>query len=161
MAAGRDVNLMAKGAGPRSDISIIGSTLSAGRNVSLMAEGDLLLQAARNAAEFQSSSKDSGGSVGIGYSTGQTTGLTLELGASIARGTEHGKEESWTHSHVTAGETLRLQSGGDTTLRGATGHSERIVANIGGDLRIESLQDKSRYASKTRNGDIEISLCLP
>ncbi|WP_160356387.1 hemagglutinin repeat-containing protein [Bordetella sp. 02P26C-1] len=161
MAAGRDVNLMAEGAGPRSDISIIGSTLLAGRNVSLMAEGDLLLQAARNAAEFQSSSKDSGGSIGIGYSTGQTTGLTLELGASIARGTEHGKEETWTHSHVTAGETLRLQSGGDTALRGATGHAEQIVANIGGDLRIESLQDKSRYASKTRNGDIEISLCLP
>ncbi|WP_188590319.1 hemagglutinin repeat-containing protein, partial [Achromobacter denitrificans] len=122
VAAGRDLTIVAQGAGKDSDITVTGSNLSAGNNVVLKAEGDILLQAARNAFEQKTDSKSSSASIGIGYSTGgKQNGFTLELGASVGRGNANGRDESWTNSHITAGNVLAIQSGGDTTLKGATG----------------------------------------
>lgn len=161
MAAGHDLTLIATGAGRDSDINLIGSDLSAGNNAVLKAEGDILLRAARNATEQKTDSKSSSASIGIGYSTGgQQNGFTLELGASVGRGKADGKDESWAHSHVTAGNVLAIQSGGDTTLKGATGEADghRVV---GGDLLLESLQDGSKYASSNKSAGIGVSLCVP
>lgn len=132
VAAGHDLTLIATGAGRDSDINLIGSDLSAGNNAVLKAEGDILLRAARNATEQKTDSKSSSASIGIGYSTGgQQNGFTLELGASVGRGKADGKDESWAHSHVTAGNVLAIQSGGDTTLKGATGELDRVIALLG------------------------------
>ncbi|NGT18779.1 hemagglutinin repeat-containing protein, partial [Achromobacter insolitus] len=63
----------------------------------------------------------------------------------------NGKDESWTNSLITAGKVLAIQSGGDTTLKGATGEAERIIASVGGNLLLESLQDSSKYDSKNQS----------
>ncbi|MFY1942918.1 hemagglutinin repeat-containing protein [Achromobacter xylosoxidans] len=162
VAAGHDLTLIATGAGRDSDINLIGSDLSAGNNAVLKAEGDILLRAARNATEQKTDSKSSSASIGIGYSTGgQQNGFTLELGASVGRGKADGKDESWAHSHVTAGNVLAIQSGGDTTLKGATGEADQVIALLGGDLLLESLQDGSKYASSNKSVGIGVSLCVP
>ncbi|WP_447920685.1 hemagglutinin repeat-containing protein [Achromobacter aegrifaciens] len=162
IVAGRDLTIVAQGAGKDSDITVTGSNLSAGNNVVLKAEGDILLQAARNAFEQKTDSKSSSASIGIGYSTGGSqNGFTLELGASKGRGSADGKDESWTNSHVTAGNVLAIQSGGDTTLKGATGAAERIIASVGGNLLLESLQDSSKYESKNKSAGFGLSLCIP
>ncbi|MFE0838446.1 hemagglutinin repeat-containing protein, partial [Achromobacter insolitus] len=162
ITAGKDLTLVAQGAGKDSDITVTGSTLSAGDNVALKAEGDVILQAARNAFEQQTDSKSSSASIGIGYSTGgKQNGFTLELGASLGRGKANGKDESWTNSLITAGKVLAIQSGGDTTLKGATGEAERIVASVGGNLLLESLQDRSKYDSKNQSAGFGLSLCIP
>ncbi|WP_155865155.1 hemagglutinin repeat-containing protein [Achromobacter xylosoxidans] len=162
VAAGHDLTLIATGAGRDSDINLIGSDLSAGNNALLKAEGDILLRAARNATEQKTDSKSSSASIGIGYSTGgQQNGFTLELGASVGRGKADGKDESWAHSHVTAGNVLAIQSGGDTTLKGATGEADQVIALVGGDLLLESLQDGSKYASSNKSAGIGVSLCVP
>ncbi|WP_199399905.1 hemagglutinin repeat-containing protein, partial [Xylophilus ampelinus] len=41
-----------------------------------------------------------------------------------------------------------IDSGGNTTLRGATVAANTVTADIGGDLTVESLQDTARYDSK-------------
>ncbi|WP_269784339.1 hemagglutinin repeat-containing protein [Achromobacter deleyi] len=126
-----------------------------------MAAG-ILLRAARNAVEQKTVSKSSSASIGIGYSTGgQQNGFTLELGASLGRGKAEGTDESWTNSQVTAGNVLALRSGGDTTLKGATGQASQVVASVGGDLLLESLQDSSKYASGNKSAGIGVSLCIP
>ncbi|MDF3847998.1 hemagglutinin repeat-containing protein [Achromobacter denitrificans] len=162
VAAGRDLTIVAQGAGKDSDITVTGSNLSAGNNVVLKAEGDILLQAARNAFEQKTDSKSSSASIGIGYSTGgKQNGFTLELGASVGRGNANGRDESWTNSHITAGNVLAIQSGGDTTLKGATGRAEQIIASVGGNLLLESLQDTSKYDSKNKSAGFGVSLCVP
>ncbi|WP_241055354.1 hemagglutinin repeat-containing protein [Achromobacter xylosoxidans] len=162
VVAGRDLTIVAQGAGQDSAISLIGSDLSAGNRAVLKAEGDILLQAARNAAEQKTDSKSSSASIGIGYSTGgQQNGFTLELGASLGRGKAQGKDESWTNSHVSAGKVLAMQSGGNTTLKGATGEANRVIASVGGDLLLGSLQDSSQYASSNKSAGFGVSLCIP
>ncbi|WP_238927389.1 hemagglutinin repeat-containing protein [Achromobacter xylosoxidans] len=161
IAAGKDLTIVAKGAGSASDITVSGSNLSAGNNAVLKADGDILLQAAKNFYEQKTDSKSSGFNIGIGYSSGTSNGLTVELGASIARGKENGRDESWTNSSVTAGNVLALQSGGDTTLRGASGKAEQILAAVGGNLLLESLQDTSTYSSKQTSAGVNITLCIP
>ncbi|MNX32943.1 Adenosine monophosphate-protein transferase and cysteine protease IbpA precursor [compost metagenome] len=162
VAAGKDLTIVAQGAGKDSDITVTGSNLSAGNNVVLKAEGDILLQAARNAFEQKTDSKSSSASIGIGYSTGgQQNGWSLELGASVGRGNANGRDESWTNSQVTAGNILAIQSGGDTTLKGAAGRAEQILASVGGNLLLESLQDSSKYDSKNKSAGFGVVLCIP
>ncbi|MGE8658549.1 MAG: hemagglutinin repeat-containing protein [Achromobacter sp.] len=161
IAAGNDLTIVAKGAGSASDITVSGSNLSAGNNAVLKADGGILLQAARNVFEQKTDSKSSGFNIGIGYSTGTSNGWTLELGASVSRGNENGRDQSWTNSFVTAGNVLALQSGGDTTLRGASGKAEQILASVGGNLLLESLQDTSTYTSKQTSGGVNLTVCVP
>lgn len=77
----------------------------------------------------------------------------------VPRGKADGKDTSWTSSTVTAGKVLGLQSGGDTSLIGAIGQADRIVASVGNNLRIETLQDISTYASKQQSAGISGSFC--
>ncbi|MDH0093470.1 hemagglutinin repeat-containing protein [Achromobacter mucicolens] len=162
VAAGKDLTVVAQGAGKDSNITVTGSTLSAGNNAVLKAEGDIVLEAARNVFEQKTTSKSSSASIGIGYSSGgQQNGFTLELGASVGRGNANGKDESWTNTNVTAGNVLAIQSGGDTTLKGAAAKAEQIIASVGGNLLLESLQDSSKYDSKNKSAGFGISLCIP
>ena len=104
--------------------------------------------------------KSTNASIGVGVTVGsQGVGFTLNVAASAARGKADGKDTSWTSSTVTAGKVLGLQSGGDTSLIGAIGQADRIVASVGNNLRIETLRDISTYASKQQSAGISGSLC--
>ena len=97
----------------------------------------------------------------MGFNVGSAnTGVTLELGVSASRGKADGKDESWTNSHVVAGNTLAFQSGGDTTLKGASGKADQIIASVGGNLLLESLQDTSKYDAKNQSAGFGASICL-
>ncbi|WP_199828816.1 hemagglutinin repeat-containing protein, partial [Achromobacter xylosoxidans] len=137
-----------------------GSSLSAGNNAVIKADGDIALRAAQNTFEQHSTNKSTNASIGVGVTVGsQGVGFTLNAAASAARGKADGKDTSWTSSTVTAGKVLGLQSGGDTSLIGAIGQADRIVASVGNNLRIETLQDISTYASKQQSAGIAGSLC--
>ncbi|MBB3834029.1 hypothetical protein FHR55_002251 [Xanthomonas arboricola] len=56
----------------------------------------------------------------------------------------------WRNSHLSAGNTATLISGNDTNLKGAVLSANTVLADIGGDLNIESVQDTSTYASKDK-----------
>ncbi|MGW8308725.1 MAG: hemagglutinin repeat-containing protein [Achromobacter pulmonis] len=56
---------------------------------------------------------------------------------------------------------MAIQSGGDTTLKGATGEANQVIASVGGDLLLESLQDSSQYAYSNKSAGFGVSLCIP
>ncbi|WP_246289360.1 hemagglutinin repeat-containing protein [Achromobacter deleyi] len=160
VAAGRDLTVIAQGGGQASNVMVTGSSLSAGNNAAIKADGDIVLRAAQNTFEQHSTNQSTNASIGVGVTVGsQGVGFTLNIAASAARGKADGKDTSWTSSTVTAGNVLGLQSGGDTSLIGAIGQANQIVASVGNNLRIETLQDISTYASKQQSAGFAGSLC--
>jgi len=147
VAAGNNVNLTATGAGKDSDLTVQGSQVTAGNNVSLKADDAINLLAAKSTAEQHSINKSSSGSLGVSF--GSQTGVILA--ASQGRGNADGSDVSYSNTHVEAGNTLALQSGGETTLKGAVASGKQVVAEVGGNLNIESLQDTSTYESKQKS----------
>jgi filamentous hemagglutinin len=147
VAAGNNVNLTATGAGKDSDLTVQGSQITAGNNATLQAEGNINLLAAQSTAEQHSTNKSSSGSIGVSF--GSQIGVTLA--ASRGRSNADGSDVSWTNTHVEAGNTLALQSGSDTTLKGAVASGKQVVADVGGNLFAESLQDTSSYASQQKS----------
>lgn len=152
VAAGGNVNIQATGAGQDSTLTIQGSDIKGGGDVTLKADGDINLLAAKNTSDMQRSSSSMNGGVGVAISlnsNGAAFGVTAN--ASGSRGKGDGSDVSWTNTHVSAGNTLTLESGGNTNLRGAVANGKQVVANVGGDLNIESLQDTSKYHSKDQS----------
>ncbi len=148
VAAGGNVTIVASGAGKDSDVTVQGSDISAGNNVVLSAEDELKLLAAKNTDEQHSTNKSSSGSIGISIGT---SGFGVTASASSGRGNADGKDVSWTNTHINAGNQVAMHSGGDTTLKGAVVEGKQVMAEVGGDLLIESLQDTSEYDSKQKN----------
>ena len=68
----------------------------------------------------------------------------------IISGSGGGGGNGTTHNETTidAGNRVNLHSGDDTTIAGAQVSGNSVVADIGGDLTISSLQDSDRYDSK-------------
>lgn len=146
--AGRDVIIVASGAGQESDITVQGSNIKGGGNVVIAAEDQVNLVAAKNTDEQHSTNKSSSGSIGLSIGTG---GFGVTASASSGRGNADGSDVSWTNTHVDAGNQLVLAAGGDANLIGAVVSGKQVVVNVDGDLNIESLQDTSKYDSKQKN----------
>jgi hypothetical protein len=162
ITAGGDVSIVATGAGKDSNLTAIGSDISGGGNVLLKADNALNLLAAENTASQHSTNKASGSSIGIGFAFGGAqNGFTLELAANKARGNADGDDLSYSNTHVSAGSTATLQSGGDTTPKGGVVTGKTVVADIGGNLNVQSLQDKSTYDAKQTSVGVGLSLCIP
>ena len=176
-AAGHDITLRAKQSSPLAanggedrgegaiqtgNLTVVGSDIKAGRNVSLEADHKITLLAAQNSASQTSTNSSSSNSIGVGFALGgQSNGFTLNLAASRARGNADGSDVNWNNTHVNANNQLTLQSGGDTTLKGAVATGKQITADIGGNLAIESLQDTSTYTSKQSSAGVGLNLCIP
>ncbi|MBR8507011.1 hemagglutinin repeat-containing protein [Burkholderia cenocepacia] len=161
VSAGRNVSVKAPGAGADSNIDVIGSTISAGGNAKLAADGNVNLQAAESTSS--QSSKNSGGSFGVGVSIGggKQNGIAFTAGVAGNRGNSDGHSTAWTNTHVTAGNTLTIQSGGDTNIKGAVASGKQVVADVGGNLNVESLQDTDHYNSKQQGAGVSVSVCVP
>ncbi|WP_338641618.1 hemagglutinin repeat-containing protein [Burkholderia pyrrocinia] len=161
VSAGRNVTIVAAGAGKDSNIDVIGSTISADNNAKLAAEGNVNLQAAENTSGQHSTNSGSSASVGVSFTVGDKSGIAFTAGVAGNRGNADGDSSTWTNTHVTAGNQLAIQSGGDTNLKGAVVSGKQVVADVGGNLNIESLQDKDHYDSKQQSAGISASVCAP
>ncbi|MBL0917703.1 MAG: hemagglutinin repeat-containing protein [Hydrogenophaga sp.] len=153
-AAG-DINLTARGAGEGSDILVQGSDIHAGRSARLAADGDIHLQAARNEASERTRSNNQSASIGIGFVLGGTgTGIGITASASAGKSEGDGQETTHRNTHISAGESVTLKSGNDTTLQGAVVQADHIEARVGGNLTIESLQDHSTWREHSRQAGV-------
>ncbi|MDM0007814.1 hemagglutinin repeat-containing protein [Variovorax sp. J22G73] len=145
---GKNVNLLALGGGKSSNIVVQGSDIIARDTASLVAENRIDVLAAKNTSERQGANKGSGGSVGVSFGT---NGLMFNVSANASQGKSDGTDTSYTNSHVSAGKAANLASGGDMTIRGGVIEADRVTAKVGGDLKIESLQDTSTSTSKQQS----------
>lgn len=162
VAAGHDVSIVATGGKRNNDLTVQGSQITAGNDALLKADGNILLAGAQNTIEQHSTNKSVNGSLGIGISFGsEKNGLSFNASASQSRGNADGNDLVWSNTHVTAGNQATLVSGKDTTLRGAVVSADKVKADVGGDLNIESLQDTSKFASEQKSMSAGISICIP
>lgn len=163
IVAGGDVSITATGAGNNSDINVIGSSIKSGNDVTFQADDQINLLAAQNTATLDSKNKSS--SASVGFSVG-TNGFAVTASASRGKGKANGTDITYTNTEVSAGNntgnTLTLESGTDTTLRGATASGNQVVADVGtsgtGNLNIQSLQDTSTYNGKQSSSGFSVSV---
>ncbi|PUA18083.1 hemagglutinin repeat-containing protein [Glaciimonas sp. PCH181] len=154
-AAG-NVVIAATGKAKDSHLTITGSDISAGHHAILKADGDINLLAAQSSSDQHSSSSSSSAAVGIAATYG-SNGVAFGITANAAgsRGKADGNDVTQVNTHVSAGNSVILESGHDTNLIGAVASAEQVLVNVGtsgtGNLNIESKQDTSTYKSKDQN----------
>ncbi|MGC1062285.1 hemagglutinin repeat-containing protein [Pantoea agglomerans] len=155
LTAGRNLTVTAtgkNGTAQSGDISIAGSQLKAGGDLSLDASRDINLQSAQNSQSADSKNSSKGGSVGVGIGVGSGGyGISVSASVNAAKGSEKGN--GLTHSETTldAGNRLSLTSGRDTTLTGAQASGESVKVDAGRNLTLTSEQDSDRYDSKQQS----------
>ncbi|MGN6451449.1 MAG: hemagglutinin repeat-containing protein, partial [Brucella intermedia] len=135
--AGRDINAVGAqiSAGYNAD-----GTLSGGRgDIALIAGNDINLESAK--ATTENSSKNVSGGLSIDL-------LSPSISASFGQGKGNDKTVTNVNTHVTGSGTVYVNSGNDTNLRGATISGETVIADIGGDLNIESQLDTATANAK-------------
>ena len=146
---------------------MVGTAASAGLAARLSATGDVNLLASENTLSTHSTNSNSSASLGATFALGGAqNGLSFQLGVQGGRGFTNGEETTYNNTQIIVGSpnnpgTLSIQSGGDTTLRGASASADRITTDIGGDLKIESLKDKITYDSQQTEVGAGVSLCVP
>ena len=164
LIAGNDLRVIATGSGPSGsggDLSVIGGKLQAGHDVLLSAARDIDLRAGANTQKLDGSNKSGGGAVGVSLGVGSGGGgLSVFANANSGVGKEKGNGTTWTETTVNAGNQLTLNSGRDTTLEGAQANAQKVVADIGRNLTLTSLQDSDRFDSKQTNVSGGVSVAI-
>ncbi len=169
--ASGNVTLQASGAASDSDLLVRGSRVEAGQTARLQAQGDITLEAAANTYRDSSSHSSKGTSVGMSFSA---QGISANASISRASGQGNGEGTAYSNTQV-GGREVVVESGGDTTLQGAVVSGGQVSAQVGGDLRIHSLQDTDQYHEASRSMGVGVrtkpadgmraastaSLCIP
>ncbi|WP_337241827.1 hemagglutinin repeat-containing protein [Proteus faecis] len=160
LSAGENLAITATGK-EQGDITITGSQLQAGGNLTLSATRDITLQSAQNQETIDSKNSSKSASVGVGITVGSGgVGVNINANGSRAKGFEEGDHTYYTNSTLNAGQTLTLQSGQDTTLKGAQAQGDEVIAKVGGNLHLESQQAiddyKSKQSSESVGGSVNV-----
>ncbi len=155
LTAGGNLNIIATGSGAvgeDGDLRVQGSKLQAGKDLQLIANRDVVLEAAANTQKLDGKNKSSGGAVGVSVGVGSgEAGISIFANANKGAGKEIGNGTTWTETTLDAGQKASLVSGRDTTLKGVQVNGESILAKVGRDLTLQSLQDRDYYDSKQKN----------
>lgn len=154
--AGGSVRLVATGQPTGEDnpntggnLLIQGSSINAAQNVMLVANDQIDIRAAADTASQRTQETSSSWGAGLAISVGQRgVAYGVTANASRSKGHADGDDKGWTYSHINAGDTLTIASGGDTNIIGGQVSGDTVKANIGGNLNIESLQETSTYDSR-------------
>ena len=144
LKAGGTVALAATGNGSTGsgDVAIAGSTVSAD-NVILQAAHQVDLRHSTDTDSTRSTNESSSASVGVSYGS---QGFGVSASMAKAHGDANSDAVTRNNTHVNAANKVVIQSGGDTNLVGANVTANRVVADVGGNLNIESVQDTSQSA---------------
>lgn len=157
VSAGGDVSIRASGAGTESDLTLQGSDVMGVGKTSLEADGEVNLLAAANTTTESSRNSSKSGSVGLGIQMGAGGGMGIIASAARGSGQGDGQSTTYSNSHV-QGQEVKIASGGDATLKGAVVKGERVSANVGGKLTIQSLQDSSQYREDSKSAGASVML---
>lgn len=152
--AGGTVNVQAT----QDDLTVQGSRIEADKNVNLQSRKNVNLLASQDTEVNQSNNKSSSNSIGVSFGVGSNTGLSVDVTASRGKGYANSNSTTYNNTHVTAGETLSIQSGKDTNLLGAVAQGDSVTINVEGNLNVQSLQDTATSQAKQKTTGISISI---
>ncbi|WP_128143014.1 hemagglutinin repeat-containing protein [Janthinobacterium lividum] len=149
---GNNINITALGGGKDSNINILGSDLNAKKDIRLHADNNVNLLAAQDMESQHSKSSSISASVGV-KAIVSTQGMSAGFTASVSgsKGHEDGDGTTQLNTHVNAGDKLIISSGGDTNIKGAVASANQVIADIKGNLNLESLQDTAKFDSKSQS----------
>uniref|UniRef100_UPI001BFEBB74 hemagglutinin repeat-containing protein n=1 Tax=Janthinobacterium sp. JC611 TaxID=2816201 RepID=UPI001BFEBB74 len=149
---GNNINITALGGGKDSNITILGSDLNAKNDIRLHADNNVNLLAAQDTESQHSKSSSLSASVGV-KAIVSTQGTSFGFTASVSgsKGHEDGDGTTQLNTHVNAGDKLVITSGGDTNIKGAVASANQVIADIKGNLNLESLQDLAKFDSKSQS----------
>ncbi|MNM49772.1 Filamentous hemagglutinin [compost metagenome] len=149
---GNNINITALGGGKDSNINILGSDLNAKNDIRLHADNNVNLLAAQDTESQHSKNSSLSASVGV-KAIVSTQGTSFGFTASVSgsKGHEDGDGTTQLNTHVNAGDKLIITSGGDTNIKGAVASANQVIADIKGNLNLESLQDLAKFDSKSQS----------
>ncbi|WP_369791803.1 hemagglutinin repeat-containing protein [Selenomonas sp. CM52] len=81
----------------------------------------------------------------------------LSLSASNAQGNSKENASTYTPTEIAAKDALQIESGKDTNILGSTVQGNKVTAKIGGNLNIETLQEKETYEEKNTSAGFDLS----
>ncbi|HEY5971524.1 MAG TPA: hemagglutinin repeat-containing protein [Pseudoxanthomonas sp.] len=155
---GKNVAVVATGAGDASTLRISGSDVYGADSTTLYADGNIDVLAAQNTYEQHSENSSSGWNVGVAASYGSDGGsLGITAGGNMGKGSSDGKTVTHTNAHVGSGGTTSVTSGGTLTLKGGQISGEQVAVDVK-HLVIESLQDTQSYDSKQMNASAQVTV---
>ncbi len=159
--AGGSVNIKATGQGEGDgNLTVQGSKVSAGKDVSLSATKDVNILASADTESNRSSNSSSSTSVGVsvGVDGKGGAGLSLDIAASRGKGRANSDSTTYNNSHVSAGNAVNISSGADTNVVGGNIKATQVTADVGGNLNVESLQDKATSQANQKTTGIAVSI---
>ncbi|BEU87584.1 hypothetical protein TAMA11512_10480 [Selenomonas sp. TAMA-11512] len=136
------------------DLRIKGSTVT-GKDISLEAKGDVRLEAGENTSVTTVENKSASASIGASFTAQGLSGI--DISASYAKNTGKETSTTYTPTEVAAERTLKIESGKDTAILGSKAKGEKITARVGGNLHIETLQERETYEEKNETAGMNLS----
>ena len=141
------------------DLTVIGSNVRAGANLNLEIANKINASSGLDTQEQHSQSSYSSSSAGVAASVGQG-GASYGFTASLAKGQGKvdGSDRSHRNSHLSAGQTVTINTGGDANFLGAVVSGEQIKGKIAGNLSLASQQDTSTFRSDQQNTSVSATV---
>ena len=136
------------------DLTIQGSTVE-GKDVALAAKQNIELLAGENSNRTTTQNEASAVGIGVSFSPQGLSGLSLH--ASQAQGNSKENALTYTPTEIVAKDALHIESGKDTNILGSTVQGDKVTAKIGGNLNIETLQEKETYEEKNTSAGFDLS----
>ncbi|EGK60034.1 hypothetical protein HMPREF9081_1219 [Centipeda periodontii DSM 2778] len=144
IASGGNTNVTAG----EHDLTVKGSTIE-GKDMSLTAKENVRLEAGENTSITTTENKFSSASIGASFTP---QGLSdISINANKANGNSKESVTAYSPALVAAENNLSLTSGKDMDIIGSRAQGDRITAKIGGNLNIETLQEKENFTEENKS----------
>ena len=143
----------------KGDVDVLGSTLNAKR-LELDVAKNLNVESVQDTYHNRSENKNTGWSVGVfAGANGNSYGIGVEGSAQVGKGHENSDSVTQRNSYLNAEETV-IKTGKDANFKGAVVKTDRLEADIQGNLNLESRQDSNHYDSKQTQAGAGFSVAI-
>ncbi|WP_424151627.1 hemagglutinin repeat-containing protein, partial [Selenomonas noxia] len=136
------------------DLTIKGSTVES-KDVSLTAKGNVRLEAGENTSVTTTVDKYSSASIGASFGINGLSDISINVNR--AKGNSKETYTSYTPALIRAEENAVITSGKDTDILGSKVQGDKVTARVGGNLNIETLQEKETYEEQNTSTGSGIS----
>ncbi|WP_432744562.1 hemagglutinin repeat-containing protein [Haemophilus influenzae] len=143
----------------KGDVDVLGSTLNAKR-LELDVAKNLNVESVQDTYHNRSENKNTGWSVGVfAGANGNSYGIGVEGSVQVGKGHENSDSVRQRNSYLNAEETI-IKTGKDANFKGAVVKTDRLEADIQGNLNLESRQDSNHYDSKQTQAGAGFSVAI-
>ncbi len=141
------------------NVDVLGSYINAKRAEFDVAK-NLNVESVQDTYHNRSENKNTGWSVGVfAGANGNSYGIGVEGSAQVGKGHENSDSVTQRNSYLNAEETI-IKTGKDANFKGAVVKTDRLEADIKGNLNLESRQDSNHYDSKQTQAGAGFSVAI-